>query len=376
MQAVEKLLRELTALPSVNPAFLPEGHPRAGERRVAEFLAATAAQGGLDVELKEALPGRPNLLATLSPSAAKRHRLLLAPHLDTVNGTDDQFEPRIRAGRLYARGACDTKGSIAAMMTALLNVAASAQRPKQTEIIFAGLIDEEIGHSGASALVKQGWKADLAIIGEPTRLQLVTAHKGALWLELRTRGKAAHGSCPERGRNAVHEMAKIVDVLETDYAAQLKKSRAHPLLGRGTINVGAIRGGTQPNIVPASCVASLDRRTIPGETLRSVRAEIQALLRARGLRAEIVETQSLHCGPMETDPKLPLVRKLLALTGQKKPAGVTFFCDGAVLAGGGTPSVVFGPGDIAQAHTADEWIDLSSLDTAVRLLTRFLQDLP
>ncbi len=372
----KQLLLDLVALPSVNPAFLPAGHPRAGEKNVADFLAATAAHAGLDIAFQDALPGRSNLLATLSPPGKARQRILLAPHLDTVNGADGQFAPREARGRVIGRGSCDTKGSIAAMLSALIAVARGARRPRETEIVFVGLVDEEIGHAGASAFVKAGWQADLAIIGEPTRLEVVTAHKGALWLELRTRGQAAHGSCPERGRNAVHEMAKIVDVLETTYAAQLRKAPPHPLLGRGTINVGSIHGGSQPNIVPAACVASLDRRTLPGETLRGVRAEIQGLLRPRGLRAEILETQSLYCGSMETDPNLPLVRQFSKLARQTKPAGVTFFCDGAVLAGGGIPSLVFGPGDIAQAHTADEWIALNSLERATRLLTRFLQDLP
>jgi acetylornithine deacetylase/succinyl-diaminopimelate desuccinylase-like protein len=372
----QKLLRELVALPSVNPAFLPAGHPRAGEKNVADFLAATAARAGLDIAFQKVLPGRFNLLAILAPKGRVRQRVLLAPHLDTVAGADEQFQPRAARGRIYGRGSCDTKGSIAAMLGALMAVAQGGRRPAETEIVFAGLVDEEAGHAGAQALVKANWKADLAIIGEPTRLQIVTAHKGALWLELRARGKAAHGACPERGRNAVHEMAKIVDTLETVYSAQLRKSPAHPLLDHGTINVGSIRGGTQPNIVPASCVASIDRRTLPGETRRGVRAEIQALLRQRGLRATIAETQSLYCEPMQTDPSLPLVRQFSRVAGQKKPAGATFFCDAAVLTAGGIPSVVFGPGDIAQAHTAEEWISLRSLDQAARMLRRFFQELP
>jgi len=371
-----KLLRELVALPSVNPAFLPPGDPRAGEKNIGDFLAATAARAGLDVAFEAVLPGRSNFLAVLPPKGRVRQRILLAPHLDTVNGADEQFRPRLAHDRLYGRGSCDTKGSVAAMLSALMTLARSGRRPAQTEIVFAGLMDEEVGHAGAQALVKAGWKADLAIIGEPTRLQVVTAHKGALWLELRTHGKAAHGSCPELGRNAVHEMAKIVDALETTYAAALKKSKAHPLLGRGTINVGSIRGGTQPNIVPASCSATIDRRTLPGETLRGVTAEIQSMLRQRGFRATLAETQSLCCAPMETNPNLPLVRQFSRLARQTKPFGVTYFCDGAVLKEGGIPSLVFGPGDIAQAHTSDEWISLRSLDKATRLLCRFFEVLP
>jgi acetylornithine deacetylase/succinyl-diaminopimelate desuccinylase-like protein len=218
-------------------------------------------------------------------------------------------------------------------------------------------------------------KADLAIVGEPTRLQVVTAHKGSLWLQLETRGKAAHGATPQLGQNAVHEMARIVDALETDYAARLRKRR-HPLLGTATVNVGTISGGTQPNIVPDRCAITIDRRTLPGETETSVRREIAALLRAKRLSAKISSTKLAPCLPLETSLKLPMVRRFLRSVGQTRPAGVDFFCDAAVLSQGGIPSVVFGPGDIAQAHTADEWISLDSLERGKNLLLNFLKSLP
>ena len=215
----------------------------------------------------------------------------------------------------------------------------------------------------------------LAIVGEPTRLQVVTAHKGSIWLELETRGKAAHGATPQFGQNAVHEMARIVDMLETDYAARLRRRR-HPLLGTATVNVGMISGGAQPNIVPDRCVITIDRRTLPGETESGVRHEIAALLRAKRLSAKISSTKLAPCLPLETSPKLPLVQRFLRSVGQARPAGVDFFCDAAVLSRGGIPSVVFGPGDIAQAHTADEWISLDSLERGKNLLLNFLKSLP
>jgi len=376
MSQAAKLLRELIALPSVNPAFLPPGDPRAGEQRVADFLAAITARAGLDVEVQEVFPLRANLLARLAPWGKTRQRILLAPHLDTVGGESPEiFRPREKHGRLHGRGACDTKGSVAAMLTALTELARSARRPGQTEIVFAGLADEENGQGGSRALVAKGFKADLAIVGEPTRLQIVTAHKGDLWLQLERRGKAAHGARPELGRNAVHAMARIVDLFETDYAAALRK-RAHPLLGHPTINVGSIAGGSQPNIVPDRCRISIDRRTIPGETEARVRREIQSLLRKHKLSAKLLNVRNAPCPPLETNSKLPLVKQFLANVGQAKPIGADYFCDAAVLAGGGIPSVVFGPGDIAQAHTADEWISLRQLEQGTRMLLRFLQSLP
>ena len=220
-----------------------------------------------------------------------------------------------------------------------------------------------------------GFKADLAIVGEPTKLQVVTAHKGSLWLRLETRGRAAHGATPQLGKNAVHEMARIVDVLETDYGAQLRR-RKHPLLGAATVNVGTIAGGTQPNIVPDICKISIDRRTLPEETDTKVKNEIAALLHTRKLSAKIISTKLAPALPLETNPKLPLVQKFLKSVGQTKPLGVHFFCDAAILSAGGIPSVVFGPGDVAQAHTADEWISLSELERGKNLLLNFLKSLP
>jgi len=381
MTRTEKLLAELIALPSVNPAFAPAAaaavpSPRApyGEKNVADFLAASAAQAGLDLEFQDVRPGRYNLLARLRPKGPLQRTIVLAPHLDTVVAAEAQFTPRWNQGRLHGRGACDTKGSVAAMFTALCELAESPTRPQTTEIVFAGLVDEEHAQAGSRALADSGFKADLAIVGEPTRLQAVTAHKGDLWLELETQGRAAHGSTPQLGKNAIHEMARIVEVLETEYAAQLRQ-RKHRLLGTATVNVGTISGGTQPNIVPASCVITVDRRTLPGETEAGIGREISALLRRRRLRARLANSKVAPAPALETDPKLPLVRQFFSTLGQRRAAGVNYFCDAAVLAGAGIPAVVFGPGDIAQAHTADEWISLAQLERGKNLLLKFLKSL-
>jgi acetylornithine deacetylase len=371
----EQLLAELIALPSVNPAFLSPRHPNAGEKNAADFLAATAARAGLEVEFQKVLPGRANVIARLLPRGRIKQTILLAPHLDTVGAAGTQFIPQRKNGRLHGRGACDTKGSVAAMLAAVCELANAKSRPLETEIVFAGLIDEEHAQAGSRALAASGFKADLAIVGEPTKLQVVTAHKGSLWLELATHGRAAHGATPHLGQNAIHEMARIVDVLETDYAAQLKRKK-HRLLGAGTVNVGKISGGTQPNIVPDGCTISIDRRTLPGETETSVRREITALLRAKKLSAKFSNAKLAPALPLETNPKLPLVQQFLRAASQRKSLGVDYFCDAAVLSAGGIPSVVFGPGDIAQAHTTDEWISLAELERGKDLLVRFFQSLP
>jgi acetylornithine deacetylase len=261
------------------------------------------------------------------------------------------------------------------MLAALCELAASKSRPLDTEIIFAGLVDEEHAQTGSRALAASGFKADLGIVGEPTKLQVVSAHKGSLWLRLETRGKAAHGATPHLGKNAIHQMARVVEVLETDYAAQLRR-RKHKLLGTATVSVGIISGGTQPNIVPDFCAIEIDRRTLPGETEESVCHELAALLAAKKLSAKITGARLAPALPLETNPKLPLVRQFFRNLGQSHPASVHYFCDAAVLSAGGIPSVVFGPGDIAQAHTADEWISLAELERGKNLLRRYLNSLP
>lgn len=375
MTKTEKLLRELIALPSVNPAFLPTGHERAGERQPAEYLAALAAKAGLQVDFQEVLPGRANMLAALTPAGKARRRVILAPHLDTINGSDDQFVPVSRNGRIFGRGACDTKGSVASMFTALLELAAGVARPAATEILFAGLVDEENAQAGSRDLAARRLRADLAIVGEPTRCRVVTAHKGSMWIEVVTQGRAAHGSHPEAGLNAVHLMSKIVHLIETGYAADLRK-RPHLVLGPATASVGVICGGTQPNVVPDRCSVLIDRRTLPGETENNVIRGLSAFLRGKGLKATVRSLKQALCPPMETSASLPLVADFLTAARQEQPFGARYFCDAAVLAGGGIPSVVFGPGDITQAHTANEWVAVSSLELATRTLVRFLEKLP
>lgn len=375
MADTAKLLKELIATPSVNPAFLPLGHPNAGEAGVADLLSRMARRAGMDVELHKLAPGRHNVFVRLCPRRNPGRTVWLAPHMDTVNGVDEQFRPKLVGDRLYGRGACDTKGALAAMLGAMKDLAVQRRRPEQTEIVLTALADEENAHLGSRALVSSGSRAHLAIVGEPTMNRVVTAHKGSLWIQIETAGTAAHGSRPELGENAVHEMARIVDYLQTAYTRRLAKRR-HDLLGVPTVSVGAISGGTQPNIVPDHCTILVDRRTLPGETKRSVLKELSSLLRKKGFKGTISLTRDEEDLAMETDPGLDLVTKFLKSVRQKKPAGVDYFCDASILAGDGTPSVVFGPGSIAQAHTADEWISIRALENCRALLGRFLGSLP
>ena len=375
MSQVVKLLRDLIALPSVNNAFLPPGDPHAGEELVADYLKKRARKAGLEIETQATNSGRDNLIVRLKPLGQATHRIILAPHMDTVGGDLDKiFRPTKKGDRLHGRGACDTKGSVAVMFHAMEHLA-KRHRPANTEIVFIGFVDEECNQTGSRAFSKLKLKANLALVGEPTRCRVVTAHKGDLWLRLSTRGKAAHGARPELGRNAVHTMAKCIDSIETEYAQNLEKKR-HPVLGPPTINTGIVRGGSQPNIVPDVCEADLDRRTLPGESFTKISREIGEVLKKRGLKARLTNVKGYTCPAMETDPTLPMVQQLMRTVRQTKPLGVDYYCDAANIATTGVPAIVWGPGDIAQAHTADEWISIRQLERGMDVLTRFLLSLP
>jgi acetylornithine deacetylase/succinyl-diaminopimelate desuccinylase-like protein len=371
-----KLLRELVALPSVNPTLVPPGTAGAGEGLVADFLTAVAARGGLEVERQEVAPQRFNLWLRLAPLDAVRKRIWLAPHLDTVPPADAaQLQPVVRQGRLYGRGACDTKGSVAAMLAALLHLARHGRRPAGVEISLLALVDEEHHQLGSRAVAASGRRADLAIVGEPTGCRVVTAHKGNTWIQIATRGRAAHGSTPEKGRNAVEAMSRVIQILSTTGKAALQR-RKHPLLGCPTLSVGRIEGGSQPNIVPDACTLTLDRRLLPGESAASAVREIQRWLREAGMRGvTVTNLKPVPCPALATPADLPLVRQFLRAARCTQPLGAPFFCDAAILAGAGTPAVVFGPGHVAQAHTADEYVSLAQVQQATDILRHFLEQL-
>ncbi|MDA7505723.1 M20 family metallopeptidase [Verrucomicrobia bacterium] len=372
--AVSSLLMDLISIPSVNPAFCSDDALN-GEKRVADMLAQRGAKLGLDFKYQLVKGKRSNLVLKYKPCSRPCHRLLLAPHMDTVVADEAQLNPHIKQGRIYGRGACDTKGSIAAMMDALAQISASPDRPRNTEIHLACLVDEEYGQLGSRAFSKRNKPYDLAIVGEPTSNKIVTAHKGAMWFHLQTRGLAAHGARPSLGNNAIHSMATAVQFLEQDYREQLNR-RMHPLLGPATINVGTISGGKQPNIVPDACSISADRRTLPGESNAAIAKEILAALRKRGIKASLDYRRDAECPAMETQSDLPWIQKLMGLSRQKKPLGVDYFCDAAFIAQNGTPCIVFGPGSIDQAHTADEWISIRSLENCVEKYVQFFRSLP
>lgn len=359
------LLGELIRLPSVNPEGDP-GVAEPGEARLAGYLAGILKELGAEVFLHEVLPGRPNIVARFPSDRPGKPRLLLAPHTDTVSVvgmTIDPFSGEVRDGKVWGRGASDTKGPMAAMLAALSRCREILPTLGH-EIWFAGLMGEESGQHGAKALASQE-RFDFVIAGEPTDLKTVHAHKGSLWVTLAAHGKAVHASAPERGENAIYKLTSAIEAIRERVIPALS-SRNHPLLGHSTLSVGTIRGGSKTNIVPDHAEATLDIRVIPGEDP----ARLIALLREA---VPNVDLEHQGSAPLYTDPAHPLIEKLSCLGGF--PVGAPWFCDAAVFAEKGMPAVALGPGSIAQAHTADEWISVADLEAGADFFEKFLRSL-
>jgi acetylornithine deacetylase/succinyl-diaminopimelate desuccinylase-like protein len=365
--SVIELLQTLVRIPSVNPHGDP-GTAGVGEVRIAEFLAGFLRGLGAEVVLSEVLPNRPNVVARWP--APGKPRLLFAPHTDTVSVsgmTIDPFAAELRDGKIWGRGASDTKGSMAAMLWALRE---SRDRLAHLshEIWFAGLAGEEAGQQGAKALAAEE-QFDFVIAGEPTGLDVVHTHKGCTHLRLITHGHSAHAARLELGENAIYKMADVAryirDVLARELALQID-----PLLGPCTISLGTIRGGSKTNIVPDRCEATVDIRTVPEQDSPNFLAHLRR--RLLGVCPDL-EIEAGESRPLFTDPAQPMISKLLTLGA--KCVGAPWFCDAAVFAATGTPAIALGPGSIAQAHTEDEWIEVAELERGVDFFRRFLASL-
>ncbi|MEI6321964.1 MAG: M20 family metallopeptidase [bacterium] len=359
------LLGELIRIPSVNPEGEP-GISTPGEARLAGFLESHLRTLGAEAWLQEVLPGRPNVVARFPSDRPGKPRLLLAPHTDTVSVagmTIDPFNGEVREGRVWGRGASDTKGPMAAMLTALARMGGVIPTLGH-EIWFAGLMGEESGQYGAKALATSE-HFDFVIAGEPTDLKTVYAHKGSLWITLTSHGKAVHASAPERGENAIYAMSLAIEKIRSEVIPQLDQL-SHPLLGRTTLSVGTIKGGSKTNVVPDHCEATIDIRLIPGLAPERV---VELIRKA----APSLQLSYLSSKPLDTDPDHPLIGKLVRLGAS--PVGAPWFCDAAVFASQGVPAVALGPGSIAQAHTADEWIAVGDLEAGAEFFEKFLLSL-
>lgn len=366
---VVSILQSLVRIPSVNPDGDP-GTDQTGELACAQWVAGFLQNLGAVVTFEEVLPGRPNVIGRFVNETA-RARVLLAPHLDTVSiggMTIDPFGAEIRDGKLWGRGASDTKGTAAAMLAALEELRDRLSH-MGAEITFVGLMGEESGQYGSKHFARHHPDFDFALVGEPTECKVVHTHKGSLWVDLITRGKAVHGATPDRGENAILKMMALLQRLSTEFKDALASEKFHhPLLGGCTVNFGMINGGTRKNIVADHCRLSLDIRYTPKLHDYGV---MRFLTEFIGSEAEIEPFG--NCGPLDTDSANPYVQKLAAVGHGL--AGAPWFCDAAFLALGGIPSVAAGPGSIAQAHTCDEFISIAALESGVGFYRRFLESL-
>lgn len=371
------IAQALVATPSVNPVLEDGG---AGEGAIADLTAGWLREWGLEAETIEAAPGRWNVLARLGdPSDGPT--VLLNGHLDTVGVagmTVPPFGAEVKDGRLWGRGSCDMKGGVASLLAAAARLAREDSLPGSLIVALTG--DEEHASLGMDALVRSGVRADAAVVCEPTSLAIMPAHKGFIWVDALFRGRAAHGSRPEVGIDAIEHAGRYLAKLGS-LKAELNAAEPHPLLAHGSFHAGTISGGAAPSVYPSDCKLVLERRTLPGETSERVMQEFQAVLdglagEVPALDAELV--QGLTRPATEVPDDSPLVQGLISACSVQgvEPAveGMTAWVDAAFLNEAGTPAVCFGPGSIGQAHSDDEWIEASEISTCADVLYQFTCD--
>jgi len=338
------------------------------EQQQTTWLAQLLERWGAQTRLDEILPGRVNLLATWPGQDAGRS-LLFEAHGDTVGGN---VPTRLdaAAGLLHGRGTCDTKASIAAMLTAIQRSVATGRRLRAT-VHFASTCREETGGEGAKALMSSGFRPSMAVVGEPTRLAIIRAHKGAWRVRITTRGVAAHSSDPSRGVNAIYAMRRVLELLEKHYPPLLA-AQQNPLLGAPTMSVGTIHGGMAVNVVPDRCMIEVDWRIVPGQDVTALLADLRA--RLPGVEVEPCEEWYPAFHEPDDSPVLALAQRacLKALGQPAALGGVPWATNAGFFSEAGIPCVIFGPGNIAQAHTASEYVELRQVKQAADVYQQML----
>lgn len=364
------LLSDLIAIPSVNPTLVPNG---TGESAIVDHCTAWLAARGFRVERLEEHPGRPSLVAVAAGRGGGRS-LMLNGHVDTVSNHDylgDPLRPEIRDGNIYGRGAFDMKGGIAAMMVAAARAAGTGTLAG--DVILALVADEEHGSRGTEEVLRH-YTADAAIVTEPSHLDIIVAHKGFAWFDVDIHGIAAHGSRADLGIDAIAKAGHFLVALD-GYDKRLAH-HTHPLLGNGTIHASVISGGEEPSTYPAHCRITLERRTIPGETLATVERELRDVLDT--IAASVPDfrydlTPGLHREPFEADPESPILQSLtrqgqVVLGHPLTQRSEQYWTDAALLSQAGIPSLLVGV-DGGGAHANTEWATTASLHQLTDILT-------
>lgn len=369
-EELTQLVCELVAIESVNPDLVAEG---SGEGAIAQFVASWLRNEGLRVEIVEPTPGRPSVVGVLEGSGGGAS-LMLNAHMDTVGagGMTNAFDPVVGPGRVYGRGAYDMKGSLAAIM---LTAKQATQSRLAGDLIVIAVADEEVASVGTSAVLER-FRADAAVVTEPTDLRLCLAHKGFVWIEVETRGMAAHGSRADVGVDAIAHAGRIL-VGIADLDQRLRGRARHPLLGTGSVHASLVEGGQELSTYPARCVVKLERRTVPGEDGSTVLDEINRLIaQARNSDPSLVASARLllERAPSEVGPDVVVATAVAESAGQAlgrtpESIGVAYWMDMALLNAAGIPTVAFGPAGEG-AHADVEWVDIGSLELCVQTYLR------
>jgi acetylornithine deacetylase len=363
MTSLAELLADLVRIDSVNPDLI-EG--AAGEGEIARFVAGWLEGAGLEVEVDEVAPGRFNTVGIARGSGGGK-TLLLNAHLDTVGvaGMDGPFEPEVEDGRLRGRGSYDMKAGLAAIMLA---GAEAARAGLSGDVIVTAVCDEEVASIG-TARVAERYQADAAIVSEPTEMRLALAHKGFVGFEIETKGRAAHGSRPDLGVDAIAHMGPVLVGIE-ELDRRLRAEPTHALLGSGSLHASVIEGGQEFSSYPERCLLKGERRTVPGETDAQVEGELRELLGEIEGEVRVVVARQ----PSETPADAPIARLVSRHAESPEVVGVPFWADSALLAAAGIPTVVFGPAGEG-AHAVEEWVDLASAERCAEVYAAVAREL-
>jgi acetylornithine deacetylase len=380
MSEVIDLLAQLVAIGSVNPMGRDLTGDDVLETRMGHFLQRWFQQEGISCERQTVEPGRDNIIARLEGGP---RTVLFEAHQDVVpvdNMTIDPWEPVIENGRLQGRGSCDTKAGMAGMMTAMRRLKREAPAGAPAVIMLC-VVDEEHQFRGISKACEMGIEADMAIVAEPTELEIVVSHKGVVRWKIVTTGFSVHSGNRDEGINAIVRMAKVIQALEY-FHQQVLRTRTDPTLGNAALSIGCIRGGTSVNTVPNRCEIEVDRRLLPGEDPLECIVEVRAWLNENGqLDFEPLFEEPWVIGPpLQRTRDEAVIQQLAAscdtMLGSHKITGVVYGTDAPVIASAGIPTVVFGAGSIRQAHSKDEWVAIDEVEQATEVFYDFLCHVP
>ena len=373
---VVNLLGDLISINSVNPL---EDRSAKGEKDLASYVRGYLKNTGIKSILQPVLDERPNVIGIVE-SENKGKNFVLEAHMDTVkvdNMTIDPFLPKIKEGKMFGRGACDDKGSLAAMLLAM-KLLKQKNISLKGDVYLAAVVDEEHKYRGVLHFLNQGFKFDAGIVGEPTDLDIIIAHRGCLRWRIISKGVSVHSSEPEKGKNAIYLMSEVIDALQKRLIPLCRK-KSHPLVGSPTFSVNIIQGGTQINIVPDRCFIEIDRRMIPGENDQDVLKEVDELLDELRKENSLLEVERED--PFVTSPSMQInedeeiVQVLYKCAKDRKAAepkirGGRFDSDAGKFVARGISTPVFGPGDIAQAHSENEWVEIKQVVQAAEIIAQ------